>query len=85
MDAEELGLRKPSANERLAASRVHAYNSGQMDIVSRLDEIKARRAATRRLARQRKTARKAALRAYMADQKYDRDRDPPSSNNRPSA
>ena len=84
MVAEEMDIKKPSSNERLAANRVRFFNEGKMDIVKRLDDIKARRTATKRFARQRNRSRKMALRQYLADQERERVRDPPSDNERPS-
>ena len=74
LDAEESGLRKPNANDRLVVARSAAYARGDLAQVARCDAQAARRQAVKRAARQRRKARRAQARVEVADMQ----RDPPS-------
>ena len=60
LDAEEAGVRKPNANERLAVARTAAFARGDMAQVARCDAQAARRRDSKRAARHRRKARRAA-------------------------
>ena len=65
LDAEEAGVRKPSSNERAIAARSAAFDRGDMDMVRAYDAQIERRQCARRRARQRKKARRDAMRGYV--------------------
>ena len=66
MEAEELGVKKPSSNDRLLVARTVAFEKGDMATVEACDKIQERRRASRRDARARKKVRKAALKECVA-------------------
>ena len=66
MEAEELGVKKPTSNDHLIAARTVAFEKGDMATVEACDKIQERRRASRRAARARKKVRKAALKEYVA-------------------
>ena len=66
MEAEELGVKKPSSNDKLTAARTVAFEKGDMATVEECDKIRERRCASRRAARARKKVRKVAVKDYIA-------------------
>ena len=71
MDAEEAGLRKPNANDRLVVARSAAFARGDLAQVARCDAQAERRRAVKRAARQRRNARRAQARVDVADMQRD--------------
>ena len=71
LDAEELGLRKPNANDRLVVARSAAYARGDLAQVVRCDAQAERRRAVKRAARQRRNSRRAQARRDVADMQRD--------------
>ena len=71
MDAEEAGLRKPNANDRLVVARSAAFARGDLDQVARCDAQAERRRAVKRAARERRKARRAQARVDVADMRRD--------------
>ena len=71
MDAEEAGLRKPSANDRLVVARSAAFARGDLAQVARCDAQAERRRAVKRAARQRRNSRRAQARRDVADMQRD--------------
>ena len=65
LDAEDHGIKNPSRGEKLVAARANAFERGDMAAVASVDATIAQRQATRRAARNRKKARKAAVAAQM--------------------
>ena len=65
LDAEDHGVTKPSRGEKLVLARAKAFERGDMVAVASVDATIAQRHATRRAARHRKKARKAAVAGQM--------------------
>ena len=65
LEADEYGVTKQSRGEKLVAERGNAFERGDMVAVASVDATIAQRQATRRAARHRKKARKAAVAAQM--------------------
>ena len=79
LDMEEAGIKKPSVGDRLIAQRTRAYERGDALAVSSVDSHIAKRQATRRFARHRAKARKAAIKRCRRDYAMkNRSPDPPS-------
>ena len=72
MEAEERGLRRPTANDRRIASRTRAFNDGNWDAVAEHDRDRDWRSAVARNARQRKKQRKRELANYSCRMGYGR-------------
>ena len=71
MDAEDAGLRKPNANDRLVVARSAAFARGDLAQVARCNAQAERRRAVKRAARQRRNARRAQARVDVADMQRD--------------
>ena len=65
LDAEDHCIKKPSQGEKLVAGRANAFKRCNMAAVASVDATFAQRQATRRAARNRKKARKAAVAAQL--------------------
>ena len=67
LDMEDVGIRKPSANEKLVAARTKAYQVGNVLGVQTADARIAKRQTSDRRARRRKNARKREPREYCRE------------------
>lgn len=70
MEAEERGLRRPTANDRRITSRTRAFNNGNWDAVVELDRDREWRSAVARSARSRKKDRNRELANYVCPLGY---------------
>ena len=83
LDAEYHGAYKPSRGEKLVAARANTLERGEMEAVASVDATITKRQATRRAARNREKARKAAEVAQMRDHAFqNRTPDPLSDDER---
>ena len=79
LDMEEVGIQKPSVNDRIIASRTRAYERGDVLAVSAADRRISKRQNVRRAARHRAKARKSAIKQCRREYEYqNRTPDPPS-------
>ena len=78
MRADDLGIRKPTANERRVAARTNAYGRGDFESVANHDKDIHWHLTVKRTARHRRKIRKQGLRCYIGRRGYNSTPDPRS-------